>query len=816
MKPILTAALDFIHHGCSVVPIRPDGSKSPAVAWKAYTVTAPSESVVTEWFADGAYDGLGVVCGAVSGNLEMFEVESYAVDLVQQLQQLLTDNGFSDLWDRLCRGYLVQSPSGGLHWTYRVVGPARRNTKIARRPATEEELRESPDEKVKVLIETRGQGGQFVTAPSAGRTHPTGKPWVVLAGSPAGIPAISVNERDALYAIAAVLDEMPTDTAPEAVMLPGDPPGAVGTRPGDDYNANATWDDILVPRGWRRTKKFGHGLGWTRPGKEARDGISATTGTSADGADRLYVFSTSTEFDTEKPYSKFAAYTLLEHAGDYAAAAKALGTQGYGKTPEQPRPSSTPPQSQPATAAVVEPATYSLTDDGNALRLVDAHAETIRHCGEWGAWLMWDGHRWRRDHHDRVNELARRIARKLPSADKAEVAHRKWSLSARGLAAMTRVAHSDPRITVSITDLDSRAYELNTPAGVVDLRTGQLRPPDPSALHTRSTAVSPDSTTPPTRWLTFLADTFAGDPALATYVQRLLGLSLIGEVREAILPFGWGAGANGKSTLLNVAQGVLGVGDDGYAIPAPAELLLATNNRSHPTEIARLAGARLVVASELEEGERFAEARIKLLTGKDNLVGRFMARDFFSFTPTHTIWLLANEQPSVRAGGPAFWRRLRLIDFVHVVPPNQRITGLDDLLTEEEGPAILAWMIAGAVQYLQCGLTEPHSVKVATERYEHDQDHLARFVEECCQIGDPNAQHMTVHTAKLRARYEGWCRQEGEPELSSKALTTQLRNRFGVKSSRSKTTRYYSGISVTDEESDTDKPSNNNEQWWQK
>src|SRR5690606_25131265 len=163
-----------------------------------------------------------------------------------------------------------------------------------------------------------------------------------------------------------------------------------------------------------------------------------------------------------------------------------------------------------------------------------------------------------------------------------------------------------------------------------------------------------------------------GDPELTTYVQRMLGLSLIGQVTEQILPFAYGSGANGKSTLLNAIVRLIGVGDQGYAITAPAELLTASRENAHPTEIARLSGARLVVTSEVEDGHRFAEAKVKQLTGSDVLAGRFMARDFFSFVPTHTLWLLANHQPSVRAGGPAFWRRMALLPFLHTVPPERR------------------------------------------------------------------------------------------------------------------------------------------------
>lgn len=821
---LLDAALAWRHAGCSVIPVRTDGTKTPAVSWKAYQDEPASEAVVTDWFTSGRYDGIGIICGAVSGHLEMFEVEGRAVtDTLPAFRDAMRDNGHGELWDRLNKGFLEQSPSGGLHWLYRVDGETRRNLKLARRPATADELKQDPADKVKVLLETRGEGGYVVVAPSAGRTHSSGKAWAFLVGSPATIPTISIDERDALHAIASMFDTMPVaePVLPRSAFMPGDIP-AGGIRPGDDYNQRATWDDLLTPLGWVKAKHFGGNCyGWTRPGKHLRDGISATTGRN-DG-DNLFVFSSSTEFDTERAYSKFSAYTLLEHNGDYSAAAKTLRGEGYGTPPPEPaRPAAAVAASEQVAKEEDPPVqlTYSATEDGNALRLVDEHGEHLRYCPQRGSWLRWDGHRWRWDQAGHVYELARAIARNLPADDKPSAVHRQKSLSANGISNMVRVARTDPRVVVNLGRLDGQAYELNTPAGVVDLRTGKLRDPDPAALHTRSTSVAPDFDATPTRWLSFLAETFAGDPAVTTYVQRLLGLSLIGEVLESVLPFGWGSGANGKSTLLNIAQQVAGIGEDGYATPAPAELLLSTAHRGHPTEIARLSGARLVVASELEDGEKFAEARIKLLTGKDNLTGRFMQQDFFVFRPTHTIWLLANDQPAVRAGGPAFWRRLRLLPFIHVVPPAQRITGLDDLLYNAEGPAILAWMITGAVDYLRDGLAEPASVRIATEAYEHDQDTVARFVEERCELGNPNAQHMNVRVAEVRTAYENWCRTEGENPITAKALTVALKSRYGIQSDRTKSTRFYSGIRLTDLSPDDDEnqadSSQGGDDWWQK
>lgn len=439
---------------------------------------------------------------------------------------------------------------------------------------------------------------------------------------------------------------------------------------------------------------------------------------------------------------------------------------------------------------------YTHTDDGNALRLVETHGDFVRYCPQRGLWLRWGGHRWVWDDAETIRERARHTARTMPDATKHDRAWRNKSLSSAAISAMCRLARTDPRVVANVGDLDAHPYQLNTPAGVVDLRTGRRHDPDPALLHTRSTTVAPQADMHAPAWEKFLADTFAGDPQMTTYVQRLVGISLIGEVLEQKLPFPFGTGANGKTTLLNAVQRIIGIGEAGYAISAPAEILLATRSTDHPATIAQLSGARLVVTSELEDGQRFAEARVKQLTGSDPINARFMARNPFTFIPTHTLWLLANHQPEVRAGGPAFWRRIALLPFLHTVPENARDPHLEDRLVNDEGPAILAWCIAGARDYLAHGLSTPAAVRQATEAYERDQDTVTRFVEDVCETGAHTLPHLRVKVAELRAEYESWCHTEGETPVSSKSFTRELRRCFDVYSERTMNARFYAGIRI--------------------
>lgn len=444
---------------------------------------------------------------------------------------------------------------------------------------------------------------------------------------------------------------------------------------------------------------------------------------------------------------------------------------------------------------------YEATDDSNARRLVDDHLHDIRYCPERRQWLTWDGHRWRWDHGAlTVTQHARAIADHLPTNNKDATKWRTTSLMQPRIQAMVGLARADAHIITHAAQLDRQAFELNTPGGVSDLKTAQMRDPDPSALHTRSTIVAPDFEATPERWLRFLATTFAGDPELTTYVQRLLGVSLVGKTVEQLFPVCYGEGRNGKGVLLDVVQKLLGTGDDGYAAQAATELIIATRFPGHPTELARLNGVRFVITSEVDEGQRFNERRLKDLTGGDTVNARFMGKDFFDFEPTHMIWLRTNHPPKVTTGGYAVWERMRLLPFVHTVPAPERIKDLSGILVEDEGPAILAWLITGAADYFAHGLAQPDAVTAATRAYELDQDTVARFVEQRCQLGDKAQQHMTIQASHLHGHYQKWCSEQGEQPVSQKAFTQALAAKFEVFSEPTRSHNVYRGIRFDDVE----------------
>lgn len=345
--------------GFCVLPVKADGSKQPDLAtWTRYQHEQPNPQQMRAWFDGTGRTGLGIVCGAISGGLEMFELEGRAVSdgARDRLVPAIKAANVLGVWQRLTRGgYAEWTPSGGLHLLYRIADhDVPRNAKIAQRPARPDELTDrerailatKPDKVfTRVLAETRGERGFVVVAPSFGPTHDTRLPWSFSGNSAPGVvPTITWDERNALFAaVHAVLDEMPEETPP-AARTPRPRDDNDGERPGDAWARATDWSDILTPHGWKHIHRQGDMDYWRRPGDDKKVGWSARTGGQYDG---LYVWSTSTEFPTEVSITKFRAYAILNHGGDDRTTASELRRLGYGSRTERP----TAQVSEPVTAA---------------------------------------------------------------------------------------------------------------------------------------------------------------------------------------------------------------------------------------------------------------------------------------------------------------------------------------------------------------------------------------------------------------------------------------------------------------------------------
>jgi putative DNA primase/helicase len=415
----------------------------------------------------------------------------------------------------------------------------------------------------------------------------------------------------------------------------------------------------------------------------------------------------------------------------------------------------------------------AFSDEDLALRFAERHAGNLCFVAAWNRWLFWNGQHWQFEETLRAWDFARQVCREAAAECNTKAAS--GIASAKTVYAVERLARSDRRLAATIDQWDADPWQLNTPEGVVDLTTGQARPHIPEDYFTKITAVGPRGDCP--RFLTFLERITGGDAELVAYIQRVLGYGLTGLTREHALFFGYGTGANGKSVLLSTVAGILGE----YHKTAPIETFTASNADRHPTDLASLRGARLVSATETEEGRRWAESRIKQLTGGDTVAARFMRQDFFEYRPAFKLIIAGNHKPSLRSVDEAIRRRFHMIPFAVTIPPEERDADLIEKL-KDEWPGILAWMIEGCLEWQAEGLQPPVAVIEATDAYLTAEDAMAAWLDEKCER-DPNAWTSSTY---LFGSWSTWATATGEFVGSQKKLSQKLEDRGFVKKDTNK------------------------------
>ena len=301
---------------------------------------------------------------------------------------------------------------------------------------------------------------------------------------------------------------------------------------------------------------------------------------------------------------------------------------------------------------------------------------------------------------------------------------------------------------------------------------------------TKITGVAPDASCPTPTWLAFLNRITGGNDDLISFMQRAAGYSLTGATDEHALFFGYGTGANGKTTFLNAITGCHG----DYHRTAPIETFTDSTGDRHPTDLAGLRGAQLVTAVETEEGRRWAESKIKALTGGDKIAARFMRQDFFEFTPQFKLIIAGNHRPGLRSVDEAIRRRLHLIPFSVTIPTEERDTELPAKL-KTELPGILAWMIQGCLDWQRVGLAPPKVVTDATASYLEAEDAMAAWIDDCC---DRDVQAWE-QASSLFASWSAWASKTGEHVGSQKRFSERLEAR-GTEPSRKRDGRGFVGL----------------------
>lgn len=394
---------------------------------------------------------------------------------------------------------------------------------------------------------------------------------------------------------------------------------------------------------------------------------------------------------------------------------------------------------------------------------VTRYGDQVRYLTDLGKWVGYAGGSWDLSGGESVaranaQELFRGITayheKPQPDGSVKRLDASPWLYSAERLTNCLSQVRANRYVQARADDLNRSPMLLNVANGTVDLVSGMLHPHDPRDLLTQRTDVQYDTDAMAPEFERFVSQVLP-DNDVRGFVQRLFGMSLLGEVRDHVFTVFTGTGRNGKGVLLRIAQAVFG----DYSTGIHKDLLIKTNFEGHPTHLASLYGRRLAVAQELERGAKWDVARVKELTGGDSVTARWMRGNEFTFTPSHTIVMSSNHRPAVGEGERAFWTRYREVPFTVSFEGREDVT-LADRIIDRELPGVLQWMLRGLREYLDHGLGSPDAVTAATREAQEESDPLLRFVHERLEVtGSPND---VIPTREVYDAWQSWCATEGD------------------------------------------------------
>jgi P4 family phage/plasmid primase-like protien len=446
--------------------------------------------------------------------------------------------------------------------------------------------------------------------------------------------------------------------------------------------------------------------------------------------------------------------------------------------------------------------TQPLTDSGNGERIVLLHGKDIRFCTEFGKWLVWDGRRWKIDDAGTVTQRAKQMARLLHKQAKSKEDfkkllqdHARASESHSAIVAALKRAATEPGIAVNASDLDQHRYLLNCLNGVVDLRTGELMPPERRYLITKLCHYNFKLDAQSPRFVKFLNWAMGESDAaecervtrLVGFLQKSLGYSLTGDVSEKAAFVCYGrSGNNGKTTLLTIFTTIL----TEYATQLDINTLMTTKmtDNNMRADMAKLAGARLVITSEVDDAQKLSERLLKYLTaGMGKVVACRKFENPFEFDATHKIWMDCNYRPRVSGGDDAIWGRLMCVPFDQHLDKDD--PAMDKKLKDKilaEGEGVLAWAVRGAMIWAKEGrLDNPPEIKAANAAWRAADDPLKDFLEDYCEVGDPDEGYWVLGS-KLSTAYDQWCRENKEKFPLGRGQFSERLEMKGFKESRSR------------------------------
>lgn len=448
------------------------------------------------------------------------------------------------------------------------------------------------------------------------------------------------------------------------------------------------------------------------------------------------------------------------------------------------------PRSRPIEADPedLDPGT-TLTEDLLARVFAQKYAGRLCYCHNRGAWFEFDGSIWRQHRTPLAFHYAREMCRRLSAKLGSVVTVQK----VRVAAGVEKFAQADPVFARSIEDFDRDPLLLGTPGGTVDLRTGKMRPALASDNITRATSVPPHAWADCPQWLEFLRQATGGDDELTYFLQQIAGYALTGLTSEQALFFIYGPGGNGKGVFINTLMKILG----DYAQMAGMDTFTAGRHAAIPADLAMLAGARLVAASETGEGEKWDQKRIASLTGQDPITARFLRQNFFTFLPQFTLVIIGNHKPALSSVDDAMRRRINIIPFT--IKPDAPDPELQHKL-EQEWPAILRWAIDGAVEWQRNRLKRPKIVTDATEEYFEDQNVFEQWLAERCDV-DPRNFHYCVASSHAFSDWQAYAKRSGEDPGSAKTFKSSM-EKAGFTAKKDRFGRWFYGVQLrsSDEE----------------
>ena len=380
---------------------------------------------------------------------------------------------------------------------------------------------------------------------------------------------------------------------------------------------------------------------------------------------------------------------------------------------------------------------------------------SLVYAHDFGAWLEFNGYQWLKDPTRKAFEYARQLCRELGDG--------KQTTRAAFFSGVEQIAKCDPRLSCGSGEFDSDSYELNTPSGVFDLRTGEVKPHYPEQRLTKITAVAP-TVVHGGVFLKAIREICGGDESLVQFHQVSLGAMLSGAREEHWLVYWFGTGRNGKNLLADLIFSILGE----YAHKLPSSALMSKKHESHPSELTGLRGVRLSLSSEIEEGSFWNEARLKELTGDEFITARYMGRDAFTFTKSHKHLILGNHRPQIKTVDEAIKNRVLLVPF-DVSFAGREDRDLPQKIRAEAG-FVLHWLIEGHTAWIDNGKRLPQcdAVERATKGYFAAQSTIEMWIDECCRkVDDPDRPAGGWCTASdLYENYQHWKRARGESPVS--------------------------------------------------